>query len=381
MNVLMFVSNPFNPDRRVYAEAKALANVGHKVTVIAFDTLKQKLAKEKYDGVQVLRLRTRLSPVYGWGSPIWNGVNMLLWQCKAYHLALELHKKYPFSVIHCHDFDTLLIGIGLKLKLGLTLVYDAHEMYGYTMTRILPRWIASVFLYSEKLLARMADRIIVVVEYQKRYFEKITNKPVLVIMNCRPLQNTKYQDPCREGNFTVLYAGAIAKRRFVLELCNVVAELPNVNCLIAGSGDPQNVQNIKEKTSTTPNIKFLGWLPFNEVTSLTERANVCICMIDPRDLNNKIGLAGKQFDAMVSGRPIICTKDTFSGDLTEQEEAGLTIEYTEEALKKAIIKLRDDPRLRERLGRNALKAAISKYNWQGQEKKLLELYRDIVLKK
>jgi len=46
-------------------------------------------------------------------------------------------------------------------------------------------------------------------------------------------------------------------------------------------------------------------------------------------------------------------------------------------LKEAIIKLRDDPELRERLGRNALKAAITKYNWERQEEKLLELYSDI----
>lgn len=53
------------------------------------------------------------------------------------------------------------------------------------------------------------------------------------------------------------------------------------------------------------------------------------------------------------------------------------MEYSEEALRQAIIKLRDDPELRERLGRNALKAAITKYNWQRQEERLLELYRDI----
>ena len=46
-------------------------------------------------------------------------------------------------------------------------------------------------------------------------------------------------------------------------------------------------------------------------------------------------------------------------------------------MKEAIIKLRDSPELRERLGRNALKAAITKYNWQKQEEKLLELYKGL----
>jgi glycosyltransferase involved in cell wall biosynthesis len=86
-------------------------------------------------------------------------------------------------------------------------------------------------------------------------------------------------------------------------------------------------------------------------------------------------LANKQFEAMVCGRPIICARGTYSGEVTEQEEVGLTVEYTEEALKQAIIKLRDNHGLREKLGRNALEAAITKYNWQNEEVKLLELYK------
>ena len=81
---------------------------------------------------------------------------------------------------------------------------------------------------------------------------------------------------------------------------------------------------------------------------------------------------------MVCGRPIICTKGTYSGEVTEREEVGLTVEYNKEALKQAIIRLRDDPELKERLGRNALRAAITEYNWQRQEEKLIELYKGVI---
>ena len=48
-----------------------------------------------------------------------------------------------------------------------------------------------------------------------------------------------------------------------------------------------------------------------------------------------------------------------------------------EALKQAIVTLRDDAELRERLGRNALKAAITKHNWQAEQEKLFDLYERI----
>jgi glycosyltransferase involved in cell wall biosynthesis len=61
----------------------------------------------------------------------------------------------------------------------------------------------------------------------------------------------------------------------------------------------------------------------------------------------------------------------------KKEEAGLAVEYSEEALREAIIKLRNNLELREKLGRNALKAAITKYNWEKEEEKLMELYHSL----
>jgi len=39
--------------------------------------------------------------------------------------------------------------------------------------------------------------------------------------------------------------------------------------------------------------------------------------------------------------------------------------------------LRDDPGLGEQLGRNALQAALTKYNWETQKDKLLAVYDDL----
>ena len=116
-----------------------------------------------------------------------------------------------------------------------------------------------------------------------------------------------------------------------------------------------------------------------DVLPMTFKADVVFLMLDPNDLNNRDSLANKQFEAMVCGRPIVCTKGTYSGDLTEQEEVGLTIDYSKEALGEAIAMLRDDRELRERLGRNALHAALTKYSWEKEEQALVELYRGLEL--
>jgi glycosyltransferase involved in cell wall biosynthesis len=377
MKVLMFVSNPFTSDPRVYNEAKTLIQAGYEVTVIAWDRERQNPSRQNWDGIEVVRLKTRLLPKqHRFGSPLWVGFNLILWQRQAYRQALTLNKKNPFAVIHCHDFDTLAIGIRLKRKLGLPLVYDAHEIYGYMVAGIVPRWIANIFLRLERRWIEKVDRIINVSESQRRYFDSITDKPISVIMNCKPLQGLEYQPPNNE-TFTLIYIGGLHQDRAVLMLVQAVKELSDVCCLVGGIGHPGYVQAVKEECSRTSNVAFLGRVPFDEVIPMTMKTDVVFCMFNPGDPHSIIGTPNKLFEAMVCGRPIICTKGTYSGEMTEQEEVGLAVKYSEQALKEAIIKLRDNPELRERLGRNALKAAITKYNWQKQEEKLLELYRNL----
>lgn len=372
----MFVSNAFVSDPRVYNEASSLLRADHEVTVIAWDREKQNIPRQNWDGIEVIRLKSRLAPKYGFASRLWIGFNLLLWQRQAYRQALMLNKEKYFEVIHCHDLDTLAIGTRLKGKLGLPLIYDAHEIYGYMIRGTVPYWIANIFLWLEKRWIKKVDRIINVGEAQKRYFAGITDKPISVVMNCKPLQSLEYQPPNTE-NFTLLYIGILHPRRAIPMLIRVAKELPGVHCIIGGIGHPGYVQALKEECSRTSNVTFFGRVPFDEVIPMTMKTDVVFCMFNQGDPNSIIGTPNKLFEAMVCGRPIICTKGTYSGEVTEQEEVGLAVECTEEALKEAIIKLRDNPGLREKLGKNALQAAIVEYNWQKQEGKLIALYKGL----
>lgn len=377
MKVVMFVSNPFTNDPRVYSEAKSLLQAGYEVTVIARDWRKQNPPRENLDGIEVIRVTAPLTPRHGFGGPLWNSFGSILWQWRAYRQALKLGGEGGFDVVHCHDLDTLLIGFRLKRKLGLPLIYDAHEIYGYMMTRYLPRRITNLFLWLEKWLVRFVDHIINVDAAQNRYFLGITDKPISIIMNCKPLQSLEYQPPENEGAFTILYIGVLHQGRAVPMLVDAVRELPNVRCIIGGIGNPKHVRALEEKCAAVSSAEFVGRVPLDQVIPMTKKADAVFLLLNPQDLNNRDSLANKQFEAMVCGRPIICTKGTYSGELTEHEEVGLTVEYDKEALKQAIIELRDNPELRERLGRNALRAAITKYNWPREEEKLLELYGSI----
>jgi len=65
-------------------------------------------------------------------------------------------------------------------------------------------------------------------------------------------------------------------------------------------------------------------------------------------------------------------------NLVNEIDCGITVEYNIEQVKDAIRKLRDDSALRTRLGNNGRKAFVEKYNWDNMEKKLYQIYSNLL---
>lgn len=372
----MILTNPFTHDPRVYNEAQSLVKSGHNVTVLGWDRNKGNPPNEIKDGITIVRsYNTKFMNLLPYDI-----FKLHLWWNKGYKDALKLHEQNSFDVVHCHDFNTLPIGVKLKKKYGLSLVYDAHEIWGYMVEKDLPKWWANYYLRKEKRIIGYVDRIITAEDRYSDYFNSISNKRLTAVLNCKHLISKKYVPP-NNKTFTLTYIGSLANTRFLLELTNVVKELDDVKCIIGGIGKPEYIEKLIQKCNETENIEFIGKVPPDNVIPLTHKCDCVVNMITTKNVNTRIATANKQFEAMVCGRPIICTKGTRSGEITEQEKCGLVIDWSKEALKKVIIKLRDSSELCEKLGRNALKSAINKYNWEIEEKKLLKLYEKVKVAK
>ena len=369
----MTLSNPFTHDPRVYNEAQSLIDAGHKVTVFAWDRKNKNKKKELFDDIKIIRSSNtsfmNLIP--------YDIFRLFFWWKKAVKEIELIHDENHFDVIHCHNLDTLPIGVSLKKKFGLPLVYDAHEIWGYMVSRDLPKVWANYYLFKEKRLMKYVDKIVTVNKPLKNYFSKISHKPITLVMNAKPLMGKKYI-PSNNEMFTLLFIGNLSKSRFLHELVDVVSEFSDIRCIIGGMGSKKDyVEKLKDKCKKANNVQFIGKVPIHEVLPMTQKADVIVCMTNPTDSNNSIATANKQFEAMVSGRPIICTKDTYPGEFTEKYNVGLTCKYEKNDLKNAIIKLKEYTNLREQLGRNALNKAVEEFNWKKQEKKLVDLYENL----
>ena len=229
MKVLMFLSKEILTDDRVYREAKALVDAGYEVTVIMWDRYGERKLKESVDGIDIVRIRSnglmKLLPNNLFRNPIW-------WRL-AYKKGLELYRSgYKFDIVHCHDLDTLKIGVWLKKKLGIKLIYDAHEIFGYMIESDNPRYIVNYVFEMEKRLLKNVDHLITVNEPLKNYFEGITDIPITIIMNCKDLFLDEYK-PTMNDVFTVSHIGNLHRGRLFPEIIDALGKVEGIRFVIA----------------------------------------------------------------------------------------------------------------------------------------------------
>jgi glycosyltransferase involved in cell wall biosynthesis len=283
----------------------------------------------------------------------------------------RLARRMTFDAVHCHDLDTLPVGVSLKQKSGKRLVYDAHEVFGYMIEGEVPKFVVDYTFRMERRLAPQADRIIAVNEAVKGYVDRASGKQAMVVRNSSELTRTEYRPPPGPP-FTIIYLGTLHKSRFILPAIEVVSSLPDVRLIIGGS--KQLTPRVEAMCAQYPNTQFVGRVPAERVLPMTMDSHAVLTMFDPAYRINQVGLPNKIFEAMAAGRPSIVTEGLMMSKIVEREECGLAVPYTKEGLRSAIEQLKDDRALADRLGRNGLEAAKREYNWDAEARKLVALY-------
>jgi len=362
----MVVANPFVYDPRVYNEALTLVRAGYKVTVLGWDREKKFSEEEYIDNIHVIRIKNDIYSDLLKKRPL----QIALFWRNGYKRVSRLNQT--FDIIHCHDLDTLQLGIRLKKKWGCKLVYDAHEIYTYLLRRDMGKYAIPLFAAIERRAPKWVDHIILAEENYRSYFEKIGFRDFTIVLNTKPIFIQDYQPP-QNDKFTLVYIGTLSKPRFIMELIDVISHLEDVRLIIGGLGPLEN--EVKRCVRNMENITYLGPIAKDRVLPLTLQSDAVVCMIDPNDLNNRIATANKQFEAMATGRPIIATRGTRVAEITEREDCGIVVDFSKEALKEGILKLKENPKLCERLGRNAFQAYKNRYNWDIDSKRLIKLYQ------
>jgi len=237
-------------------------------------------------------------------------------------IKLVIRSRYDLFVLH-DNYDSLLIPFIRGLHRNAKIIYDSSEFYplyelANTVLPLIIKLKSCLLAVCEKWFIRKTDVVIATnrerASIMKRYYR--IEKDIVVYDNMHYIVDEynmiaceeKYSRFFNEGKFTILNAGGIAVDRYIYEISNAVADLgDDYMLLIVGGGDEGDIKQFANQYRDIDNIKYLGFVPRNELKFLIQKANVCFTGFKPTGVNNIYCASGKTYESLMEGTPILCS--------------------------------------------------------------------------
>jgi len=161
----------------------------------------------------------------------------------------------------------------------------------------------------------------------------------------------------REWSGRLLYVGRIDERKGIETAVRTVEHLPGATLTVVGSGDAvylEQLRSIARDTGVEGRVKFRGAAPREDLPAIYAEADV---VVFPVLWEEPWGLV--PLEAMAVGIPVVATGRGGSGEFLMDGENCLLYEPADDpaALARAVVRLSNDPELRNRLRTEGLATA------------------------
>lgn len=179
--VKMILTNSFDPDVRVYKEAKYLVAKGYDVEILCWDRENEYKDKdvEVIDGIRIKRFFPYAR--YGTGLKQLKAFYYFIIECRE-HLR---NKKYDY--LHCHDLDGVLAGY-ISRKNKSKIIFDMHEFYEVQGKK---QRIRSIIRFIVNFMQNKSNYIIYVNDLQTTVMKDSNKKKIIYIPNYPDAENYK----------------------------------------------------------------------------------------------------------------------------------------------------------------------------------------------
>jgi glycosyltransferase involved in cell wall biosynthesis len=359
------ISSHFYPyiggvEKVVYELSKQLVSLGHFVTIL---TTNKKSSIRNYSGITVIKSKS-LIEIYA--EPISISLFNFL-------------KKSKADIVHIHSSKVIIPDISVIVchLMGLPSIITLHIITGH---KSLFKKLVS-FLYDisiRRLVLRFVDKIIVPskINLEKRFIERYKNK-ILVIphgINLEPQNKRK-----KYKKFRVLFVGKLEKRLFFKGLNFLIKAMNELNekieLIVIGEGElKESYKKLAKNLGVGNRVKFLGYVKENELRKWYSKVD-CLVLPSISKLES-FGLVA--LEAMSMKVPVIVTNVCGISSIVKDSNSGIVIEPRKpKVIASAIKKLFFDKKLREKLGRNAVRTA-KMYEWKKIAKRYIDVYKDVL---
>jgi len=396
----MVVDGSYPNDIRVRKEAEALVKNRKKVLVVC-PAKKNDIQEETINGVSIYRIGKNYTHfkkgIFDIVESVFN-VNPFFY----FHLR-KVFKKFPIDFLHVHDLPLAGTCFLFRSKVK-KLVLDLHENY--------PEALKTWFLWKKNPLIRLKnfifmnpvkwslkekkyclqyDRIICVVDEMKQKLESkfsIDSNKMIVVSNheektfVNNFEEKTAQNVIDNDTYSITYVGGFGPHRgldtAIKGMPEIIKTIPNAVLFLIGKGssDVENkLKEIVQKNKVEGHVKFLGYRPFKEVSSIMKASTINIIPHNADEHTNNT-IPHKLFQIMLSGSMLLVSSCKPLKRIVEKYEAGMVFEAgNSQDFSDKVIEVFTNFDKHSYKTKNAFDAVMNKgENWETESVKLIDLY-------
>jgi len=132
-------------------------------------------------------------------------------------------------------------------------------------------------------------------------------------------------------------------------LIDIVQRHEDLSCFLAGGGVGE--KRIADFAEGKERVDVVGRVLYEEIPELYHGRDCVYTLYDAAVGNARIHMPVKVMEGMACGLPVIVSEGTWVAGYVEREEIGLAVDPADpSAVEAAIVRLKDDPVLAEKMG-------------------------------
>lgn len=295
------------------------------------------------------------------------------------HFAFYRSLKTKSKIFHFHDPELIIVGILLKI-LGKKVIYDSHENVSSQIeskkwlgNSLLRRIVRNGFRIFEKIGIWFFDSVISVTPEIVEFLSPkkgvlLRNYPIISLIENASVAMDETEKPI------LIYVGGLTKIRGIKEICEAVKLTKNQTELwLAGPWESPDFE--AECISQNDRVKYWGTKPLAEVYPLIKSADIGFVTLYP-EKNYLNSLPIKAFEYMACSKPMIMSNILYWETIFNGSALFVNPKSPNEIAEK-IDELIDIESLSQQLGSHGKVEVDTKYSWESESKKLVNLYHSL----
>lgn len=383
-------------DVRVYdKEAVTLRDAGHEVTVLARENSgeghKHFFRKSRYEVHGGIKRILFPRPVR---SFLVRKLFDVYWLIRYFCTAIRLKA----DVYHCHEPQSLFVGLFLGKLKHAKVVYDCHEYQPESSAAFAPKWIqpavVRLFRRMEASSSAKVDAVVTVNEELATRFR--ANCSRVVVLQNYPLSGTFEVLPARDAvssevrkladeDRILIYHGSLSEERGLLHCIDLLRRLrktlPNVQLWIIGSpGAPGFMEKLHSRIADVDgnNIRLFPWMPHGRLLEYLCVADLGLFLPGLDHDRYRRAEPVKFFEYAASEVAVAMSDVPALRSLVEIADNGILLDPGRpEEMAVAVAKFIDDTDRLAEAKRHGRLAFLRRFRWQAVSGRLVRLYEQL----